>query len=665
MNKAEAKKRIAKLTKEVNRHRYLYHVLDKPEISDGALDSLKNELERLEKNFPDLILPDSPSQRVGGRPLAKFTKVKHQHRILSLTDAFSLADIEDWQKRNEKILGQQIKNYYLELKLDGLTVVLTYKNGQLYKAATRGDGRVGEDVTANIKTIESVPLSLYPVSGRKLPPILEVRGEVIMDKKVFARLNSEQAAKGRPLFANPRNVAAGSIRQLDPQITAARRLDFVAFEIISDLGQKTHAQVHEFLPELGFKVSPYNQECADIKAAATYLKKWEEKRKSLPYQTDGAVIVVNDISQQKILGHVGKAERWMLAYKFSAEQATSRVLDIEIQVGRSGALTPVAILEPVLVAGTTVSRATLHNQDEIDRLDVRIGDTVIIQKAGDIIPDIVSVLKNLRDGEQKPFVLPRHCPVCGQTVVKKDGEVAYYCPNKKCYGQNVERLIHFVSKKAFNIEGLGKRIVRLLVDKGLVVSPFDFFSLKAGDLEVLPGFAAKKADNLIKAIFAARQIDLSNFIYALGIRHVGEETARLLADHFGDLKKFSQATEEELMTISDIGPEVAASIVAWWRENSEVFSAIGQAGIKIKNPSRVSGPLAGKTFLFSGSLSLDRERAKNMLRLAGGKTLSAVSKKLDYLVIGENPGSKLTQARAMKNIKIIGEAEFLQLINKK
>ena len=664
MNRQEAKKRIVKLTREVNRHRYLYHVLDQPEISDGALDSLKNELERLEKEFPDLVCLDSPSQRVGGQPLDKFSKVSHFSPILSLADAFDIEDIKDWQKRNEKILGEKIKDYYLELKLDGLTVVLTYQNGVLQRAATRGDGKIGEDVTINIKTINSVPLSLRPLKNKKLPAVLEVRGEVVMNKDVFEKLNKEQASKGLPLFANPRNVAAGSIRQLDSKVTASRNLDFIAFEIISDLGQKTHFQVHQFLEELGFKTSPYNQECQSMEAVEKYLKKWEEKRKTLPYQTDGAVIVVNDIGQEKALGHIGKAERWMLAYKFSAEQATSQILDIELQVGRSGALTPVAILRPVLVAGTTVSRATLHNQDEIKRLDARIGDTVIIQKAGDIIPDIVEVIKNLRTGKEKPFYFPKKCPICQQAVAKKPSEVAYYCQNKKCYGQNVEKLIHFVSKKAFNIEGLGKSIVRLLAEKSLVSSPFDFFTLKTGDLEALEGFARKKADNLVKAISQAREINLSNFIYALGIRHVGEETSQLLARHFGSLKKISQASQEELMALTDIGPEVASSLFFWWRDNQNIFSAIEQAGIKIKNPVSKNRVLMGKTFIFTGSLSMEREKAKNMLRLAGAKILSSVSKNLDYLVIGENPGSKLTQAKKINKIKIISEEEFLKLLNK-
>ncbi|MBT7228415.1 NAD-dependent DNA ligase LigA, partial [Candidatus Parcubacteria bacterium] len=426
MTKIEAKKRITKLIEEIKHHNYLYHILDKQEISDGALDSLKNELADLERQFPEFLRGDSPTQRVSGKALDKFVKVKHSTGILSLADAFDIEDIKDWQERNEKILKQKIKGYFTELKLDGLTVVLTYKDGIFWRGATRGDGKIGEDVTNNLKTIESIPLSLRPIANKKLPKIIEVRGEVVMHKDVFTKINKIQQKKGLAAFANPRNVAAGSIRQLDPKIVASRKLDCFAFELITDLGQKTHQQVHQYLAELGFKINPNNQPCKNIDEVHKYLDKWVEKRKKLPYETDGAVIVVDDMTQEKTLGHIGKAERWMLAFKFPAEQVTTQVLDIEVQVGRTGALTPVAILKPVSVAGSTVSRATLHNQDEIDRLDVRINDTVIIQKAGDVIPDIVEVLKKLRTGKEKKYIFPKNCPACDSSVSKKEGEVAYY-----------------------------------------------------------------------------------------------------------------------------------------------------------------------------------------------------------------------------------------------
>jgi len=662
MTDTEAKNRIEKLITEINHHRYLYHVLDKQEISDGALDSLKRELEHLEKQFPKFKKADSPTQRVSGKPLDKFVKVKHSKKVLSLADAFSREDIEDWRIRNEKILASHIKNYFVELKLDGLTVVLTYKDGIFWRGATRGDGVVGEDVTNNLKTIESIPLSLRPLKGRKLPAIVEVRGEVVMNKNTFDKLNKKQIKTGLAPFANPRNVAAGSIRQLDSKITQSRALDCLAFEIISDLGQKTHQEVHQLLNDLGFKTNMDSRLCKNIDEVEDFLKYWVERRKKLDYETDGSVIVVNDLAQEKKLGHVGKAERWMLAYKFPAEQVTSQVLDIEVQIGRTGALTPVAILEPVAVAGSTVSRATLHNQDEIERLDVRVGDTVIIQKAGDIIPDIVEVLKNLRSGKEKKFVFPKKCPSCGFPVTKKDGEVAYYCSNKKCYGQNVETIIHFVSKKAFNIDGLGDSIVRQFIDQGLVVSPVDIFRLKIGDLEPLEGFATKKSSKLLSAIEKAKTINLNNFIYALGIRHVGEETALLLANHYGSLERFRQADFDDLQAIPDVGPEVAKSIINWLKDNNHLLDDFLHQSININSIKIKNNKLAGHTFLFTGSLSLDRDEAKDMVRNLGGKVVSSVSSKLNYLVLGDKPGSKLAKAKNFPNIKIISEQEFLRLI---
>ena len=662
MTEHEVKNRIDKLILEINHHRYLYHVLDREEISDGALDSLKRELDNLEKQFPKLKKVDSPTQRVSGQPLDKFVKVKHSKKVLSLADAFSRSDIEDWRIRNEKILKTEIKDYYTELKLDGLTVVLTYKNGLFWRGATRGDGSVGEDVTNNLKTIESIPLSLRPLKGRKIPKIVEIRGEVVMSKDVFLKLNKQRAKDDKDLFANPRNVAAGSIRQLNPKIAQSRKLDCLAYEIISDLEQQTHQEVHQALNDLGFKTNMDSRHCKNIDEVEKFLKHWVEKRKKLPYETDGAVIVVNDLKQEKILGHIGKAERWMLAYKFPAEQVTTKVLDIEVQIGRTGALTPVAILEPVSVAGSTVSRATLHNQDEITRLDVRVGDTVIIQKAGDIIPDIVKTLIKLRSGKEKKFIFPKFCPSCHSPVTKKDGEVAYYCSNKKCYGQNVEAIIHFVSKKGFNIDGLGNSIVKQFVDQSLVVSPADIFSLKIGDLEPLEGFAQKKSAKLLEAIESSKKVDLSNFIYALGIRHVGEETSLLLANYYTNLDKFRQADFDELQAINDVGPEVAKSIIDWLDDNQELLDNFLEQSIDIKNPKILNSKLAGQTFLFTGSLATDRDSAKNKVRNLGGKVVSSVSKKLDYLVFGDKPGSKLAKAKKLAIKNIINEQEFLKLI---
>lgn len=663
MTKSEAKIRIAKLIDEINHHRHLYYVLDTQEISDTAFDYLEKELLALEKQFPDLIRSDSPTQRVGGKALQKFKKITHRSKILSLADAFDASDLQAWQERNEKLLTTKTKSYYSELKMDGLTVVLTYIDGVLATGATRGDGQIGEDVTMNLKAINSIPLRLKTLANKTLPKIIEVRGEVVMDKKVFQALNKQQSKLNLPLFANPRNVAAGSIRQLDPQITKNRKLDCLVFELMTDLGQKTHQEVHQILADLGFKTSPYNEVCQDLKAVNKYLQKWEKKRKTLAYDTDGVVVVVNDIAQEKILGSVGKADRWMIAYKFPAETSTTKVLDIEIQVGRTGALTPVAILAPVPVAGSIVSRATLHNQDEIKRLDVRVGDTVIIQKAGDIIPDIVQVLPKLRTGKEKAFIFPKNCPVCKSPVQQKSGEVVWYCPNKKCYAQNIEGLIHFVSKKAFNIDGLGDQIIKQLVENGLVNSAADIFSLKLGDLEVLERFASKKAKNLIAAIEKSKTIALDRFLYALGIRHVGTETAIILADHFQSLAKFQATTQTELENLHEIGPEVSVSIMNWLHDqnNLELLKNLQKAQINLEYKQLKNSKLNGQTFLFTGSLGLERTAAQNMVRAKGGKVVSSVSKNLNYLVVGEKPGSKLSQAEKF-NIKILSEQEFLKLL---
>ena len=658
MNKQEAKNRIDKLIKEISHHRYLYHVLDKQEISDSALDSLKKELFDLEKEYPVLIRKDSPTQRVSGKALDKFKKVKHNTKILSLADAFNYNDLKNWEERNEKILKEKVKDYYTELKLDGLTVVLTYINGVLAKGATRGDGKVGEDVTNNLKTMPSIPLSL---KGKNLPREIEVRGEVVMNKKVFNEINRQRKKKGLSVFANPRNIAAGSIRQLNPNIARERKLDCIVFELITDLGQKDHEESHNILKDLGFKTSTYNERCKNIDEVDKYLKKWVEKRKSLPYETDGSVIVVNNIKQEKVLGHIGKAERWMIAFKFPAEQVTTKVLDIEVQVGRTGALTPVAVLKPVSVAGSIVSRATLHNIDEIKRLDVRIGDTVIIQKAGDIIPDIVKVLKNLRTGKEKKYRFPRVCPACHSKVKRKDNEVAYYCSNSKCYAKNIESLIHFVSKKGFNIEGLGNSIIKLLSDKGLVITFADIFRLKKGDLLSLEGFAEKKVNNTLNSIQECKKVTLSRFIYSLGIRHVGEETAISLTKHFKHFNNFKNSKKEELEDLQDIGPEVAKSIVKYFEDEYiiKVVEDLFELGIEIKKEDYISNVLEGKTFVFTGSLNISRDKAKNIIRKVGGKVVSSVSSSLDYLVIGKKPGSKLKKAEDL-NINIITEKELLK-----
>lgn len=671
MNKKQAQERIEKLRREIEHHRYLYHVLDTEEISDAALDSLKNELARLEDRYPELITPVSPTQRVGGLALEKFNKVKHSRPIISLEDAFDASELESWETRNQKIAAADY-DYYCELKLDGLTVVLTYEDGVLVRGATRGDGEVGEDVTQNLKTIESIPLKLEIENLKlnknlklKIENSFEVRGEVVMAKKVFEKINKEQAEQGLPPFANPRNVAAGSIRQLDPKITASRRLECFAFEIITDLGQNTHEEVHQILKSFGFKVNPYGQYSPSLKEVASYLKLWQAKRLKLDYQTDGVVVVVNNIALEKRLGSIGKAERWMIAYKFPAEQATTKVLDIKVQVGRLGTLTPVAVLEPVKVAGSTVSRATLHNQDEIDRLDVRVGDTVIIQKAGDIIPDIVAVLPKLRGGQEKKFIMPRSCPVCHSPVARPEGEVNYYCSNKNCFAVNKEKIIHFVSKGAFNIEGLGPSIVEQLINEGLINDAADLFKLTEGDLLPLQRFAEKSAGNLVQSISQSKKIELPKFIYALGIRHVGEETAFSLARHFQTLTKIKQAVLADFSSIKDIGEVVARSLSDYFqnRANQKFLEKLTAVGAQVLSAKiKITGKLFGHTFVLTGALaSLSRNEAKEKIRQAGGEVAEAVSKKTDYLVAGFEPGSKYDKAKQL-GVKIISEKEFLELL---
>lgn len=665
MTKAAAQKRIIKLRGEINYHRHLYHVLDRQEISDAALDSLKHELHKLEQLYPEFITPDSPTQRVAGAPAKEFKKVKHIKPVISIEDAFSLDEVKEWQERNAKLLKKTVNDYYAELKMDGLAVVLTYIDGQLDHGATRGNGLAGEDVTSNLRTIESIPLHLDN-SKSELPRRIDVRGEVVIYKAELERINEWQIKNNLPAFANPRNLAAGTIRQLDPKITVQRQMHFFAFEIITDVGQTSHAQVHSLLNKWGFKTNPHCRLLKSLASVANYVADWDKKRLKLPYQTDGAVIVVNDIADQKKLGSVGKTERWMLAYKFPAEQATTKVAAINIQIGRTGVLTPVAHLTPVKLAGTTVSRATLHNEDEITRLDVRVGDTVVVQKAGDIIPDIVKVLVNLRSGKEKIFHMPTECPVCGTKVIRPPGEVAWYCLNKKCFAQQAERLRHFVSKTAFDIDGLGPKILDQLLQVGLVKDPADIFTLKLGDLEPLTRFAEKSAVNLITSINKAKSVSLARFIYALGIRHVGEETAQVLANTFSTLPNLLKTAQANLENLSDIGPVVAGSISDYISDvsNQKLISRLLDAGVVVaKSTSKNIGRLSGQRVVVTGTLkNLSRDQAKTLIRQAGGKVTEAVSSATNFLLAGANPGSKLDKAKQL-GVKVISESEFSKLVS--
>lgn len=677
MTKQEAKKRIHKLHDTIDDMRYRYHVLDDPTVTDTVYDSLIKELESLEQTYPDLALPNSPTSRVGGQPLEKFVKVNHTQRMLSLGDVFSFEDLQAWEDRIAKLLPKSAKlDYFVEVKLDGLAVALLYDHGMFATGATRGDGRVGEDVTQNLKTIHAIPLKLKG----DFPEHVEVRGEVYIKKKDFERINKEQAKKGEPLFANPRNTAAGSIRQLDPKLAAARPLSFMVWEVVTDLGQKDRIQGYERAKKLGFPTTKYSQYCKNLHEVEAFYKKVDSLRNKIPYQIDGVVVKVNNLELYEQLGVVGKAPRGAIAYKFPAEKATTVIEDIILQVGRTGALTPVALMRPVQVAGSTVSRATLHNEDEIKRLDVRIGDTVVIQKAGDIIPDVVEVIKNLRTGKEKKFTFPKE--FLGSKVSRKEGEAAHYVEDKSLFAVQKEQIIHFVSRKAFDIDGLGIKIVEQLMQEGLIKDVSDLFTLTIDDLKPLERFADKSAENLVQALEDAKEISIARFIYALGIRHVGEETALLLAssplikgrDREGYvttnnfIKYFQSLSKEELEEIDDIGPKVAESIYNYFHDEDRIdlIKRLFDNGITIKETQKHTNTetrLEGKTFVLTGTLeSLTRDDAKEKIRQAGGKISSSVSKNTDYVVAGEDPGSKLDKAQSL-GVTILNEEEFMSLVS--
>ncbi|MDP2967128.1 MAG: NAD-dependent DNA ligase LigA [bacterium] len=694
MTKSEAKKRIDKLKKVINYHRYQYHVLDKQEIDDETSDSLKHELFKLEQQFPEFITPDSPTQRVGGEPLKEFKKVEHGISMLSLEDIFSEKELQDWENYLKRLEPSAQLEYFAELKIDGFAVALIYKNGVFSIGATRGDGKKGEDVTQNLKTIESIPLKLRatPDVARLTSGVkqLEVRGEVYMERADFEKLNKELEKKGEKTYANPRNLAAGSIRQLDPKLAASRPLKFLAYDIVTDMGQTKHSEEHQILPALGFKAG-LGKICKNLPDVLIFWQEIAKKREKLSHQIDGIVVNVNDNHLFERLGVAGKSPRGARAFKFSPKQATTRILDIKIQVGRTGALTPVAVLEPVEIGGTTITRATLHNEDEIKRLGVRIGDTVIIERAGDVIPDVAKVLPELRVGREKEFHFPKTCPSCLAKLRKPLGEVVWRCPNTNCPAKKRENLYHFVSKKAFDIEGLGPKIIDKLLDEKLIFQAVDIFTLCQGDLIPLERFAEKSAKNLIEAIQKSKKISLPKFIFALGIRHVGEETAIDLANYLssvsedgdemkfhrlGGIDKLKMAPKEELEKIPDVGPKVAESIYKWRRtkKNQKLIEEFFAAGIRIESqrPASYQGEgfgagLKGKIFVLTGALkTMSHDKAKERIRQLGGNVSESVSKMTNYLVVGESPGSKLAKARKLGGgggVKIIKEKEFLEILS--
>ncbi len=679
MNKQQAKKRIEKLRKVINHHRYLYHVLDKQEISDSASDSLKHELFQLEKEFPEFIIPDSPTQRVGGKPLDSFKKIKHFVPMLSIEDIFSDKELKSWEDYLKRLESLQEFDFFTELKIDGFAVSLVYENGFLVYGVTRGNGRLGEDITQNLKTIESIPLKLEiqvnilnKIIEKKIKKLIkkgriEIRGEVYMERKKFEKLNKELAVKGEKTYSNPRNLAAGSIRQLDPKLAASRPLDFLAYDIITDFGQKTHSEEHEILPVLGFKTEK-GKKCKNLDEVMSFWKKVNKKRNSFPFQIDGIVITINNNSVFEKLGIVGKSPRAIRALKFSPEQATTKVLDIKVQVGRTGAITPVAVLKPITVGGVVVSRATLHNEDEIKRLGVKIGDTVIVGRAGDVIPDVILVLPDLRTGKEKGFRMPQKCSVCNTKLVKLKTEAIWRCPNPKCFARQKKYFYHFVSRNGFDIVGLGPKILNRLIDEGLVSDPADLFKLKQEDISPLERFAQKSAQNLIFAIQSKKSISLFNFIYALGIRNVGEQTAIDLAQHFNSLEKLKNVSLSVLEEIKDIGPIVAKSIYNFFQEkqNLNFIEKLERVGVKIKSqqPSVTlkARKLKGLSFVLTGSLgSMSREQVKARIRELGGQVLDSVSKQTDFVIMGKSPGSKLEKAKKL-GVKTINENQFLKML---
>lgn len=653
--------RVEELRKLIEHHNYMYYVMDNPEISDAEFDALMQELKALEVQYPELVTPDSPTQRVGGEASSQFEPVVHTVPLLSLNDVFSEGELRDFDRRVRSVLNQGDVEYVVEVKIDGLSVALTYQGGVFVRGATRGDGLVGEDVTANLKTIRSIPLRL------KDPIDVEVRGEVFMPRRYFYELNQRREEEGAAVFANPRNAAAGSLRQLDPRITASRHLDIFVFNLqrIDGYSFKTHVESLKFLERQGFKIIPYLILCRTIDEVIEQCRIWEEKRDQLSYDIDGLVIKVNDLRQREMLGNTAKTPRWAAAYKFPAERKESVIKDIIVQVGRTGVLTPTAVLEPVRLAGTTVSRATLHNEDYIKDKDIHIGDHVLVQKAGDIIPEVVSVIKEKRTGNEIAFHMPDKCPVCGADAVRIEGEAARRCTGVSCPAQVERGIIHFASRDAMDIEGLGPAVIRQLLDKKLIRDEADLYYLTYEDILGLERMGPKSAQNLINAIVASKDRGLARLLYALGIPLVGSRAAALLAQRFGHIDAVMKAAQEDFTAIPEIGEKIAQSVAAFFKQEQtrDLIKRLKAAGVRLtaEIKPQVDAPLAGLTFVLTGTLPhYTREQATGIIESLGGKVTGSVSKKTNYVIAGDNPGSKLDKAQQL-GIKIIDEAEFERL----
>ena len=660
------------LREEIRRHEHFYYVLDQPRISDAEYDELIARLTAIEQQHPELITPDSPTQRVGGAPREGFAKVTHLTRMMSLDNAFDADGVRDFDRRVRELSGLEVVDYVGEMKLDGISMAVHFSGNRMIRALTRGDGLTGEDITENARTIRSLPLILENAVNKAaagdlvLPDEFEVRGEVVMSAKAFKRLNSERLRLELPTFANPRNAAAGSLRVLDHKITASRRLDYFVYMLLADGNpiRRRHWETLETLAELGFKVNPHRARLHGIEEVLDFHQQWQERRGSLPYEIDGLVLKVDDTTQQSSLGSTARAPRWAIAYKFAAEQAETVVEGIDVQVGRTGAVTPRARLRPVFVGGATVSRATLHNEDEIERLGLQIGDTVLVERSGDVIPKVVRVAA---EGKQRrPFQMPSECPVCGTTLVREEGEAIRRCVNANCPARLKESVLHFASRRAMNIDGLGDALVGQLVEKGLVKSVADLYQLTGEQLENLERMGKKSTANLLQNIAKSRAVPLPRVVFALGIRFVGERTAQVVADRFAGIDTLKAASLEELQEVDDVGPRVAEAVTDFFREpnNLDLVEQLRKAGVQFsqQRQEKTSDRLAGLTFVLTGTLpSMSRDAAKRLIEQAGGKVIGSVSKKTDYVVAGEAAGSKLTKAEQL-GVAVLDESKLLELL---
>jgi DNA ligase (NAD+) len=669
-NMNKVKQRIAELRETINHHNYRYYVLDSPEISDAEYDELMKELRQLEAEHPELVTPDSPTQRIGAPPVEAFGVVEHPQPLLSLANAFSYEELAAWHKRVSNLLGGRRFDLVCEPKIDGLAVALTYVDGLLATGATRGDGYRGEDITQNLRTIRSIPLSV----PKEAPPRFEVRGEVYLPKAGFKKLNEERAKEELPLFANPRNAAAGSVRQLDSSITARRPLDIFIYGLGWAEGKAvpdTHWEIMQYLKSLGFKINPNIALRRSLDEAEKYHQSWVESREKSPYEADGIVVKVNSIALQQELGTVAHEPRWAIAYKFPAVQGTTKLIDIGINVGRTGSLNPYAVLEPVRVGGVVISSAALHNEEDIHRKDIRIGDWVVVQRAGEVIPEIVEPIVSRRTGKEKIFHMPGRCPVCGSEVIKPEGEAMHRCTNAACPSQALEKIKHFVSRGAMDIDGVGEKLCQALFEAGLIKDAADLYYLTKEQLLGLERMADKSASNVLNSIKASKDRSLARVIFALGILHIGEQYAELLAEQFHSIDQLAKASQEELSTIPSIGPKIAESIVAFFRQkgNKQIIEKLRNAGVRLKREKTKEAkpeelPLAGREFVLTGKLeSLSRSEAEAKIKALGGKAGSDVTRSTSYVVVGADPGSKLAKAEKL-GTKTLSEAEFLKLLGK-